>query len=288
MRKFAVIDIGSNSVRLMFVADGKVLYKGLNTTRLGEGIADKPLLKSEAIERSAAAVADFYRKAVSEGAERVLAFATAAVRSAENRQVFLDRVKALCGLAVEVISGEEEAEIGMLGALGNRDGGVIDIGGASTEIVVKKEGALVYKKSVNIGVVRLKDTCGRDKTALEERADKASREYGNIPLQEEIYAIGGTATTLAAQALGLKAYDSAKITGAVITAEQMDKLADTLLAMSVEEIAALPCMPKGRADVLTGGAVLFSVLMKNLGFTRLIVSDRDNLEGYAIKKGLME
>jgi len=288
MRKFAVIDIGSNSVRLMFVADGKVLYKGLNTTRLGEGIADKPLLKSEAIERSAAAVADFYRKAVSEGAERVLAFATAAVRSAENRQVFLDRVKALCGLAVEVISGEEEAEIGMLGALGNRDGGVIDIGGASTEIVVKKEGALVYKKSVNIGVVRLKDTCGRDKTALEERADKASREYGNIPLQEEIYAIGGTATTLAAQALGLKVYDSAKITGAVITAEQMDKLADTLLAMSVEEIAALPCMPKGRADVLTGGAVLFSVLMKKLGFTRLIVSDRDNLEGYAIKKGLME
>ena len=58
--------------------------------------------------------------------------------------------------------------------------------------------------------------------------------------------------------------------------------------MSVEEIAALPCMPKGRADVLTGGAVLFTVLMKNLGFERLVVSDRDNLEGYAIKKGFME
>ena len=52
--------------------------------------------------------------------------------------------------------------------------------------------------------------------------------------------------------------------------------------------AALPCMPKGRADVLTGGAVLLSVLMDTLGFARLIVSDRDNLEGYAIKKGLME
>ena len=53
MRKFAVIDIGSNSVRLMFVADGKVLYKTLQTTRLGEGLAEKPLLKGEAIERSA-------------------------------------------------------------------------------------------------------------------------------------------------------------------------------------------------------------------------------------------
>ena len=288
MRKFAVIDIGSNSVRLMFVADGKVLYKALNTTRLGEGLADKPLLKPEAIERSVAAVCDFYKKAVQEGAEQVLCFATAAVRSAENRQVFLDKVFSACGLQIEVISGEEEAEIGILGALGNCDGGVIDIGGASTEIVVKKDGALIYKKSVNIGVVRLKDMCGREKAALERVANEASQQYGEIPLGDTIYGIGGTATTLAAQVLGLQTYSSEKITGAVVTAEEMQAMADNLLGMSVEEIAALPCMPKGRADVLTGGAVLFTTLMKNLGFQRLIVSDRDNLEGYAIKKGLME
>ena len=288
MRKFAVIDIGSNSVRLMFVADGKVLYKTLNTTRLGEGLADKPLLKQEAIERSAVAVASFYEKAKNEGAEEVLAFATAAVRTAETRAEFLNRVKALCGVEVEVISGEEEAEIGILGALGNADGGVIDIGGASTEIVVKKNGTLIYKKSVNIGVVRLKDKCGREKFALETAARDAAKEYGEIPLKGEIYAIGGTATTLAAQALGLKEYASDKVTGAVITAEEMQKLADKFLSMMVEEIAALPCMPKGRADVLAGGAVLFAVLMKELGLDKLIVSDKDNLEGYAIKKGLME
>ena len=288
MKKFAVIDVGSNSVRLMFVADGKVLYKALNTTRLGEGLAEKPLLKPEAIERSAVAVCDFYNKAVQEGAEKVLCFATAAVRSAENRQDFLDKVYALCGLKIEVISGEEEAEIGILGALGNRDGGVIDIGGASTEIVVKKDGSLIYKKSVNIGVVRLKDMCGRDKALLEKVSAEASAQYGEIPLGDTIYAIGGTATTLAAQVIGLETYSSEKITGAVVTAEEMQAMADKLLSMSVEEIASLPCMPKGRADVLTGGAVLFTVLMKKLGFKRLIVSDRDNLEGYAIKKGLME
>ena len=288
MKKFAVIDVGSNSVRLMFVADGKVLYKALNTTRLGEGLAEKPLLKPEAIERSAVAVCDFYNKAVQEGAKKVLCFATAAVRSAENRQVFLDKVYALCGLKIEVISGEEEAEIGILGALGNRDGGVIDIGGASTEIVVKKDGSLIYKKSVNIGVVRLKDMCGRDKALLEKVSAEASAQYGEIPLGDTIYGIGGTATTLAAQVIGLETYSSEKITGAVVTAEEMQAMADKLLSMSVEEIASLPCMPKGRADVLTGGAVLFTVLMKKLGFKRLIVSDRDNLEGYAIKKGLME
>lgn len=288
MRKYAVIDIGSNSVRLMFVADGKVLYKTLQTTRLGEGLAEKPLLKPEAIERSALAVSTFYKKAIEEGAEKVLCFATAAVRSAENRQIFLDRVYALCGLTIDVISGEEEAEIGILGALGNHDGGVIDIGGASTEIVVKKAGALIYKKSVNIGVVRLKDMCGRDRLALEKVADEASKQYGEIPLGDTIYAIGGTATTLAAQVLGLENYSSEAITGAVVTMADIEALTDKLLSMSVEEIANLPCMPKGRADVLTGGAVLFTRLMKNLGFNRLIASDRDNLEGYAIKKGLME
>ncbi|MBO5737616.1 MAG: hypothetical protein J6S04_07380 [Clostridia bacterium] len=288
MKKFAVIDIGSNSVRLMFVADGKVLYKTLQTTRLGEGIAEKPLLKPEAIERSALAVSNFYKKAIEDGAEKVLCFATAAVRTAENRQLFLERVYALCGLSIDVISGEEEAEIGILGALGNRDGGVIDIGGASTEIVVKKDGALIYKKSVNIGVVRLKDMCGRDKAALEKVAEETSKQYGEIPLGDTICAIGGTATTLAAQVLGLEQYSSEKITGAVATIEDMQALTDKLLFMTVEEIAGLPCMPKGRADVLTGGAVLLTVLMKKLGFNRLVASERDNLEGYAIKKGLME
>jgi exopolyphosphatase/guanosine-5'-triphosphate,3'-diphosphate pyrophosphatase len=272
----------------MFVADGKVLYKTLETTRLGEGLAEKPCLKPEAIQRSALAVSRFYERAKAEGAERIFVFATAAVRTALNRAEFLEEVYTLCGAKVEVISGEEEAEIGILGALGNCDGGVIDVGGASTEIVVKAQGALVYKKSVDIGVVRLKDKCGREKTALEKEAENASKAYGKIPLQGDIYAIGGTATTLAALTLGLTEYSSEKVTGAVITKEQMVELADKLLSMPVEEIAKFPCMPKGRADVLAGGAVLFATLMENLGFERLIVSDRDNLEGYAIKKGLME
>ena len=288
MRKFAVIDIGSNSVRLMFVADGKVLYKRLNTTRLGEGIAQVPRLKQEAIERSAKAVAEFYAQAKAEDAEAVYAFATAAVRAAENGADFVQAVKQLCGLTVEVISGEEEAEIGILGALGNADGGVIDVGGASTEVVIKKGGEMSYKKSIGIGVVRLKDMCGRERSALEETCKAKIAEFGNLPEVSNLWAIGGTATTLAAQVLGLQTYDSAKITGAIITQSQMSALADKLLEMSVEEIAALPCMPKGRADVLTGGAVLLATVMKQFNIQTLTASDRDNLEGYAVKHGYMQ
>lgn len=287
-RKFAVIDVGSNSVRLMFVADGKILYKEVSTTRLGEGVAEVPILRKDAIERSANAVASFYEKAKSEGAQHVAVFATAAVRSAKNRAGFLDRVRELCGLPVEVISGEEEAEIGILGALGNADGAVIDIGGASTEIVVKKGGELIYKKSVDIGVVRLKDKCGRDKDALEKMAREAAQKYGKIPVKGFIHAIGGTATTLGAQALGLLEYSSEKVTGAILPLARVEELADTFLSLSVEEIRKLPCMPKGRADVIAGGAVLFATIMRMYGIEGIIISDRDNLEGYAVKHGFME
>ncbi len=285
MKKFAVIDVGSNSVRLMFVADGTVLYKRLRTTRLGEGIAQEPRLKPEAIRRTAQAIADFNDQAKEEGAEGVFVFATAAVRSAENRADFLSYVQKLCGVEVEVISGEEEAEIGLLGALGFSDGAVIDIGGASTEIVARRQGEIIYKKSVNVGVVRLKDKCGRDPKSLQAVAAETAKAFGSVPNTLALYGIGGTATTLAAQSLRLTEYDSGKVTGTVITDKEMQTLADRLSVLSVEEIAALPCMPVGRADVITGGAILLSTLMRRLGFKKITVSDRDNLEGYAIKKG---
>ena len=288
MRRFAVIDVGSNSVRLMLVADGKVLYKRLNTTRLGEGLAQAPFLKPEAAERSAIAVSQFYMQAKEDGAEEVFVFATAATRTAKNKEIFTDRVKELCGLSVDVIPGEEEAEIGMLGALGNSDGAIIDIGGASTEIVVKKGGQILYKKSVDIGVVRLKDLCGRDKETLEEVSLAAIKSFGFVPTETIFYGIGGTATTLAAQCLGLAEYSSDKITGSVFSVKDVEGLADKFCAMSVEEIATLPCMPKGREDVILGGAVWMATLMKALGISQITASDRDNLEGYAIKRGLME
>lgn len=286
MQKYAVIDIGSNSVRLMFVANGKVLYKRLNTTRLGEGLASFPRLKSEAIERSVNAVAQFYDQATAEGAETVFAFATAAVRTAENGRDFAEKVKEIRPLEVEVLSGETEAEIGVLGALGDKDGAVLDMGGASTELVIKKSGAFVYKKSVNIGVVRLKDACGRDKKALVKAAETAATAYGQVPPLSLVHAIGGTATTLAALKSGLIVYDSGKITGTTITAAELQGIADKLLSTSVEEIAKMPCMPKGRADVIAGGATALAVLMQRLRIEKIVVSDRDNLEGYAIKKGL--
>jgi exopolyphosphatase/pppGpp-phosphohydrolase len=87
--------------------------------------------------------------------------------------------------------------------------------------------------------------------------------------------------------LGLQEYDSDKVTGTVVTLDEMRSLAERLLKTPVEDISRLPCMPKGRADVLAGGVLWLATLMERFSFSSLTVSDRDNLEGYAIKKGLM-
>ena len=284
--KIGVIDIGSNSVRLMMSAGGKTIYKALNTTRLGDGVSLNNRLKVERIELSAEAVNKFIQRAYDEGAVRVYAFATAAVRSAENGKDFVKRVKELCGISVDVISGECEAKIGILGALKGSDGGIIDIGGASTEITVNEDGKNVYSKSLDIGTVRLLDLCGQDENKLETYIDNKIKEYGGIP-KAKMYAIGGTATTLAAVDLKLKTYNPEKVNGHFLPLENLKTIKDKLLSLTPEERKKIDGIDPKRAEVIGGGSLLMYKIIKMLKIDGVTVSEDDNLEGYLmLKEGL--
>ncbi len=281
--KISAIDIGSNSVRLAVFADGKTLYKRLETTRLGEGVSSGRL-KEEAIERTARAVNRLFEVAQTDGAEKVYAFATAAVRSAENGQAFVNRVKAICGLTVEVLSGEEEAKCGISGALQGGDGGIIDVGGASTEVTVQKNGQVLYTKSVNIGTVRLYDAAARDKEKLLKVIKKAVAEYGGFTCPDlPIYAIGGTASRLGSIKHKLTEYRPEITDGTVLTLEEMYGLADKLLSMSVEEIRATTICGRS-AEIVGGGCLLMAEVMNKFCVKEIIVSEKDNLEGYVLLK----
>ncbi len=285
--KISVIDVGSNSVRLMLMADGKTLYKQLETTRLSEGLALGGSLRPEAIERTARAVQMFAAAAELNGAGTPRVFATAAVRSSKNGGEFVGRVKELTGIDVDVLSGEEEAACGIAGALSGGDGGVIDLGGASTEIIVQKGGKTVYSKSVNVGTVRLFDRAGRDRAKLREEIAARIAEYGDLSLEGcAVYGIGGTATSLAALFLGLEKYDPAAVDGTVLTADWLGSEAELLLGLSVEECRALRGMDVRRADVIAGGCLLLHGILRAFGADYVTVSERDNLEGYAMIKGL--
>lgn len=285
--KISAIDVGSNSVRLMVMADGKTLYKQIDTTRLGEGLAKSGVLKPEAIERTARSVQLFAAAAELNGAGTPYVFATAAVRSASNGSDFVKRVKELCGIDVDVISGEEEAACGIAGALRGRDGGIIDLGGASTEITVQKGGAVIYSKSVNAGTVRLFDLAGQDKSALEKVIAERLEDYGNLDLsQADMYGVGGTATSLAALYHGLEKYDPNIVDGTVLTPEWLKSEADLLLSLTPEQRKCLKGMDIRRADVIAGGCLLLYSILNKFGAKKLTVSESDNLEGYVILRGL--
>jgi exopolyphosphatase/guanosine-5'-triphosphate,3'-diphosphate pyrophosphatase len=288
MNKIAVIDIGSNSVRLMKIADGNVLYKTIKTTRLGEGLAFSPRLKQEAIDRTVSAIRSFMESEKLDGVETFYAYATAAVRSAENGKDFTQAVRRACDLEVEILSGEEEAQMGILGAIGKKDGAIIDIGGASTELILQKDEKVVYEKSLNIGVVRIKDSCGRDREKVRAMARETLKEYGLEKVSGAVYVIGGTATTIGAILLGLERYDASRSTGLKISKQEIQALADKLFSMEIEEIRKIPCVDELRADVLAGGVEWLYTMMDGLKIQEVIVSDGDNLEGFSLARGILK
>ncbi len=286
--KISVIDIGSNSVRLMLWADGKTLYKKISTTRLGEGLAHSGRLGEAAMARTSEAVRAFLADAEKAGTERTFVFATAAVRTAENGAGFCARVKAECGAEVDVVSGEREALLGISGALGTRDGGVIDIGGGSTEICFREEGELRFCMSLPVGAVRLYELCGENRIALTEQIDRLIAPLRGAPKGEEfVCAVGGTATTLACVFLGLPVYDAEKVQACILKREEVGSLSERLLSMTVCERREIPGMDVRRADIIAGGALLLHKIMTALKLNEVHVSDRDNLEGYLAEKGFV-
>ncbi len=282
--KYAVIDIGSNSVRLMISQEFDTLYKEINTTRLAEGMGDEKILTDVAINRTADAVCFFYNKAKDiEKVHEIFIFATAAVRRAKNKIDFVLAVKQRCGFDIEIISGEEEAELGYLGALNGVDGGVIDVGGASSEIIVVKDKKTIYSKSLDVGAVKIKDNCGQDFLSVQDYVKEKVEEYGKVP-NTTFYVIGGTATSIASLVLELEVYDPKKIDGFVLSKDALSKLVDKLFSLSVEDRKKLKGMYPPRAEVIAGGAKLLLEIMNRIDAESIIVSEKDNLEGYLAKR----
>ncbi len=282
--KLAIIDIGSNSVRLMLSADGKTLYKKLCTTRLGAGLAQSGILAEEPMENTLRAAEGFCAEGFNEGAQ-VYAFATAAVRTAQNGREFCARFKQRCGVAVDVVSGENEALLGVLGALGKEDGGIIDIGGASTEVCYRKNGETLFSVSIGLGAVTLHDTCGDDPEKLKQAFGALSRLDG-IASCGKTYVIGGTASTLAQIRFGLESYDAVRLQNLPMSRAWVTDAAENLLKMSVTERTGVKGMDERRADVIAGATFLLSEIMKKLSCREVFFSDRDNLEGYVAYRGL--
>ena len=280
--KYGVVYIGSNSVRLMISIDDVTESKFIKTTRLAEKMGDSCVLQFEPMNRTAQAVSFFVEKAKEFGADKIYVFATAAVRQATNKQEFLDLVTRLCCINVDVISGEMEASLGALGAVQN-NGGIIDVGGASSEVMVVKDGKTVFSRSLDVGAVKLTDKFGQDKEKIISFIDKKVEEYGNIPITN-FFGIGGTATTLASIDQKMKVYDPKLVHGYSISIERIKEIRDMLFSMSLEQRQELDGLQKERALVIPSGVALIYRILTKAGAQKITISERDNLEGYLMIK----
>lgn len=268
---FDIIDIGSNSVRLF--SGGK---KTAIVTRLAENMH-----LCELDETSMRRTVDAIKQLTLLSKNECRAFATEAVRKATNQDEFIKLVADETGLDVDVISGEEEAEIGFLGATNgiNCRAIVIDLGGASCEIAFGEKGKIYFSKSYPFGCVTMKNLYGE---ALDTIAAHVKIKLDVPPIDGKVIAVGGTATSLAAMAQRLPSYDPSKVHGFTLETKEIKNILHAL--SSGEEFASLD--PKRRPTIMQGATVLYSVL-KILGAQSLTVSESDNIEGYMIKHGLM-
>ncbi len=282
----AIIDIGSNSVRLCIFSDGNILLRDKITAQLGEGLYPDMLLTDFSMKRNVNAVATFYEKAISCGVKKanILPFATAAVRQAKNGQTFIDQVYEKTGLVIDLVPEEEEGVLGLIGALLDKngfvqDGAILDVGGASSEIAVRKNGKIVYSHSIDIGAVKLTDMFGEDEKLLSDYVEKRVKEYGEIET-DNVVVIGGSGTSLGFIHLKDEVYDSLRIDGHEISLDDLEQIKSRLFKLGFNERVEKLHLEDRRARVICAGATIICEIARYLNLDKITVSERDNLDGY--------
>jgi len=298
--RYGVIDVGSNSARLMLACQGQdgavhSLEKTVITCRLAQGLSAQGELSEAAMARTLAAVVELHRKAQAAGAQRIWIFGTAALRQSSNRDEFIRRVHGETSLLLQVLSGEEEARVSFAGPGVHGPHGVIDVGGASTEVALGCGKQLQYTVSLPMGAVRAGELYPPGDIAdaftvqamhqwalhtLRTGAPELPQRLRDMGAGVPLYGVGGTLTSLAAMDQRLAHYDAQKINGYRLTYNAVERLAVRLGELPLEKRQKMPGLDSARADIILPGAVLVKQLMAYTGVDHIITSDSDNLEGF--------
>ena len=315
--RVAAIDCGTNSLRLL-VADvdpaaGMLadVDRRMEIVRLGQGVDATGRLAPAALARTMGALRTYAEIVAAAGATAVRMVATSATRDAANAADFVTGVRGVLGVGPEVLSGDEEALLSFTGATtelaaaarpgagGERAAAepvappylVADIGGGSTEFVLGDPPVVGGAVSVDIGCVRMTERHLRSDPPAPAEVAAARADIGAaldvvaakiaVADARTLVGLAGSVTTVAALALGLDAYDAGRIHHARIGAGQVHEQTARLLAMPQAGRARLGVMHPGRVDVIGGGALVLEAIMTRFGFTEVLASEHDILDGIA-------
>lgn len=306
--RVAAIDCGTNTIRLL-IADLSTGLDGVKLTeltremtvvRLGEGIDRTGVISAEALRRTSVALANYAVQIADAHVDTVRMVATSASRDAKNGAEFIALTTEILGVAPEIISGDEEARLSFAGAirgLPSEPRMVVDIGGGSTEFVLGI-GDVEAAISTDVGSVRLTErhfaadppTAAQIAAAradiraalLDVRRSLAVGDGVGVGIGRSLVAVAGTATTIVAIALGLSEYDSAQIHQSVVSADRIREICSDLIRADHATRTAIAVMHPGRVDVIAAGALILDELISEFGFTSIMASESDILDGIAL------
>ena len=303
---YGAIDLGTNNCRLLVARptdDGFTVIDAFSrVVRLGEGMATSGKLAEGAMDRAVAALSVCAEKLRRRHVSLARSVATEACRRAVNGRHFVERVKHETGIALEIISPEEEARLAMLGChrlLEPGDGPalIFDIGGGSTELVLidQEEGTTKIRAwwSAPWGVVSLTESEGKEALegpdrllAYKRMRERARRAFANfatmLPEKRDgirLLGTSGTVTTLASVHLALPCYDRRAVDGLHVPIEAMQKISGMIANMDFEERSALPCIGDERADLVVAGCAILEAIMEIWPAKNLGIADRGIREG---------
>lgn len=307
----AIIDVGTNSVKLLVAdLDGDVVrpvHEDSDQTRLGRGFYENHTLQAEAIRQTAAAVHAFVATAARFGVSRPRVIATSAARDATNQTELLAALRGAAGIAVEIISGDQEAEWVFRGvatdpALHDRPLLILDVGGGSTEIILGERGHYSFRQSFALGSVRLLEKLRpSDPPSLADLAgcrgwlkEFFNREIGPAlessvggPLRRDLRLVGtgGTTTILARMEKQMRDFDRSLIEATVLPRARVLDVMVSLWSQSLAQRRTLVGLPPSRADVILMGVAIFEAVMEHFDLEELRVSTRGLRYGALLDSG---
>jgi exopolyphosphatase/guanosine-5'-triphosphate,3'-diphosphate pyrophosphatase len=310
---YAALDLGTNNCRLLIARpsgrDFTVIDAFSRVVKLGEGLATSGRLSDKAMDRTLAALTICADKLQRRNVRLARSVATEACRRASNGPDFIERVRRETGIALDIISAEEEARLAVLGChilleAGDGPAMIFDIGGGSTELVLVEAGGaaeasrvprILDWQSVPWGVVSLTDTVGHNEEGDAARQARYAKMRALVtesfaPFAERVaeaaalddirlLGTSGTVTTLASLYLELPSYDRRAVDGLIVPAPAMRDISSRLSVMTPYERSTLPCIGQDRADLVVAGCAILESILDLWPARRLGVADRGIREG---------
>jgi exopolyphosphatase/guanosine-5'-triphosphate,3'-diphosphate pyrophosphatase len=295
--RLAAIDVGTNTIRLTVAeveSDGtyRILDEEREMVRLGEHLDLTGRLSDEAVERALTAIGKM--KAIADGFEvtEIRAIATSAVREAANGRAFTREVLRRHKVRIEVISGEEEAQLAFRSAarhfnLEGRSSAVVDIGGGSVEVILAAGTVIDQIHSLPLGAVRITERLVRSDPLKEKHwqlmrkeIDRGIRALDRPAHRTEIMVgSGGSFTALAHMIKWQREGRHGSVQGYMLTPTEVIDLLDRLRKAPLELRRQIPGLNPDRADIIVAGATVISRLVKRLGTQQILVNERGVRDG---------